>query len=106
MKAQTIQIDSIFTADGEIFPFDTIQSLTELFAGGEVSLASDTSMVRIILVDDVDIHYLVFEAYPLICDSLDYSFTDHCDETCALDDVAPYSLILQIINKEEIDGMV
>jgi len=100
MKAQTIQIDSTFTSDGEIFPFDTIQALSELLADGEVSLSSDTSLVRILFVDEDDIHYLVFEAYPLICESLDFSFTQHCDETCYLDQVHPYSLIIQVIDAE------
>jgi hypothetical protein len=48
MKAQTIQIDSTFTADGEIFPFENIEIISGLSAGGEVDLNSDTSQVRII----------------------------------------------------------
>jgi hypothetical protein len=63
-------------------------------------LNSDTSLVRIILVDEDDIHYLVFEAFPLICDSLDFAFTNHCDETCSLDQIHPNSLIIQVIDAE------
>jgi hypothetical protein len=100
IKAQTIQIDSTFTADGEIFPFENIEIISGLSAGGEVDLNSDTSLVRIILVDENDIHYLVFETYPLICDSLDFVFTNHCDETCSLDQIHPYSLIIQVIDAE------
>jgi len=60
----------------------------------------DTSLVRVILEDEYGIKYLIFEAYPLICEDLDFSLKDYCDETCFLDQLRPYSVIIQVIAAE------
>ncbi|MBP6872379.1 MAG: hypothetical protein KBC43_10270 [Bacteroidales bacterium] len=98
MKAQTIQIDSTFSTDAEIFPFENIELISELLIEGDVELSSDTSLVRVILEDENGFRYMVLEAYPLICPENDYTVQDHCDETCALDMVNPASVIIQIID--------
>ena len=45
MKAQTIQIDSTFSTDAEIFPFENIELISELLIEGDVELSSDTNLV-------------------------------------------------------------
>ena len=52
LQAQTIQIDSLFTTDGEIFPFGTNDTIFGLSISGHVTLSSDTSLVRVILTDN------------------------------------------------------
>ncbi|MBW6459419.1 MAG: T9SS type A sorting domain-containing protein [Bacteroidales bacterium] len=98
--AQTIQIDSTFTSYGEIFPFQGIETITGLTANGNVNLHHDTSLVRIILEDEYGYQYMVFEAYRLICHDSGFSFSHHCDETCYLDEIRPYSLIIQVIDAD------
>jgi len=39
MKAQTIQIDSLFTSDGEIFPFENIDKISSISLDGYVELS-------------------------------------------------------------------
>jgi len=98
MKSQTIQIDSTFTTDAEIFPFENLELISELLIEGDVELSSDTSLVRVILEDENGFRYMVLEAYPLICPEIDFTVQDHCDETCALDMINPASVIIQIID--------
>ena len=43
--AQSIQIDSTFTTDAEIFPFENIELISELLIEGDVELSSDTNLV-------------------------------------------------------------
>ncbi|MEA3477127.1 MAG: hypothetical protein U9R60_03040 [Bacteroidota bacterium] len=66
MKSQTINIDSTFTADAEIYPFSPDDTITGLSIGGSIELNSDTSLVRVILVDEDYNEYMVYEAYPMI----------------------------------------
>lgn len=100
-NSQTISIDSTFTEDGEIFPFDTTQAIYGLsIQSGSVTLFSDTSLVRIILVDTLYNEYMVYEAYPLIVTDSNFSINDVCDETCYLNGLHPFSIELQVVDAE------
>jgi hypothetical protein len=66
MTAQTIYIDSTFTTDGEIFPFEPNDTIYGLSISGSVTLSSDTSLVRVILTDEAGQEWMVYEAYPMI----------------------------------------
>jgi hypothetical protein len=98
MMAKTIQIDSIFTSSGEIFPFGEIGMISGISLNGSVELNNDTSLVRVILKDRYGVQYMIFETYPLISQVRDYYFSDTCDETCFLDQIRPYSIIIQVID--------
>jgi len=100
LSAQLIQIDANFTSDTVIYPFSGIDKITELSMEGSVTLNHDTSLVRIILQDDFGLQFMVFELYPLICPGLSLSVKEHCDETCALDQIKPVSLIIQLIDAD------
>jgi hypothetical protein len=65
---------------------------------GDAHLHNDTSLVRVILEDTSGVQYMILEAYPLICNDNYFAFTNHCDETCFLDQANPYALIIQIID--------
>jgi hypothetical protein len=95
-QAQTIQIDSTFSSNSEIFPFGTMGTVYGLSLSGSVTLNSDTSMIRIILVDDQFNEYLVYEAYKYISPTSPFSFSNECDETCYSNGFAPYSLQIQV----------
>ncbi|MCK9401351.1 MAG: T9SS type A sorting domain-containing protein [Bacteroidales bacterium] len=98
MKAQTIQIDSLFTSDGEIFPFGPNDTIYGLSISGSVTLLSDTSLVRVILTDNAGHEWMVYEAYPLIVTYTAFNIEEECDETCFLDQLLPYSIIIQVID--------
>jgi hypothetical protein len=98
LSAQEIQIDVTFTSDTVIYPFDGIDKITELSMEGSITLNNNTSLVRVILQDDFGFEYMVFESYALICPGLSRSVKEYCDETCAIDQVNPVSLIIQLID--------
>lgn len=98
MVAQTIQIDSLFTTDGEIFPFGPNDTIYGLSISGSVALLSDTSLVRVILTDNSGQNWMVYEAYPMIVTDTASDFEHECDETCFLNTFIPYSLNIQIID--------
>jgi hypothetical protein len=97
MTAQTIQIDSTFTSDGEIFPFGPNDTIYGLSISGHVTLSSDTSLVRVILTDNAGNEWMVYEAYPMIVNNMDFDIEEECDETCFLEEFYPHSLKIQII---------
>lgn len=80
--AQTINIDSTFTSGTEIYPFSQVDSIYGLNLTGHITLNSDTSLVRVILVDENFNKYMVYEAFPLITTKMDFDIEDACDETC------------------------
>jgi hypothetical protein len=98
MKAQTIQIDSTFTSDGEIFPFSPNDTIYGLSISGSVSLHSDTSLVRVILTDIYGQEWMVYEAYPMIVTDTAFDIVEECDETCYLNCIIPYSIQIQLYN--------
>jgi hypothetical protein len=97
---QEIQIDLTFTSDTVIYPFENIETISELTMDGNVEFFSDTSMVRLILEDENGNQFMIFESYPLISTGSYVTASRYCDETCALNDVNPYSLEVQIIRGE------
>ncbi len=100
-NTQTISVDSMFTSDGEIYPFDTTQAIYGLHIDCDsVTLFTDTSLVRIILVDTFYNEYMVYEAYPLIVSDTFFDVSNVCDETCYLNGIYPYTLEIQLIGAE------
>lgn len=61
IKAQTIIIDSTFTQDGIIFPFNQNDTIYGLSISGSVELFSDTSLVRVILSDQNGNEWMVYD---------------------------------------------
>ncbi|MCF8228444.1 MAG: T9SS type A sorting domain-containing protein [Bacteroidales bacterium] len=98
IKSQTITIDSTFTSDAEIFPFNQNDTINGLRISGSVTLNSDTSLVRAIFTDDLYDEYMIWEAYPLIVSQKSFSFENVYDETYCLEKLDPYSIRIEIIN--------
>jgi len=98
MKAQTIHIDSLFTSDGEIFPFEPNDTIYGLSISGSITLLSDTSLVRVILTDNNGNEWMVYEAYPFILPNWEIEITECADETKFRQVFNPHSLKIQIIN--------
>jgi len=65
---------------------------------GGINLLSDSSLVRVVLIDPNGNHYLVFESYPLITSENSFDTLDASDETTFLDGVVCDSLRIDIIN--------
>ena len=96
VKAQFIQIDSTFTADGEIYPFEPGDTIYGLSISGTVHLFSDTSLVRVILSDSSGNEWMVYEAYPMIVEDTEFEIEEECDETCYLNEFKPFHNLIRL----------
>ena len=105
-SAQIIHIDQTFTSDTSFKPFTGSTQVYSLKIDCKVELFSDSSLVRVILIDDRSSHYLIYEAYPLISHSTSFSINDACDETCFMDGIFPDSIRIEIINAQIAIGIL
>ena len=90
----------VFTLD--LTPTQGFDPKLEPFYGvhlsGSLKLRSDTSLVRIILVDSASIEHLVYETYPLIVSNTSYSLAGVCEETCFLGPLNDAALRIELID--------
>lgn len=66
------------------------------FIDADISLNGDDSFARVLLVGQDAKEYLVYEANPLTADSMAFSVTKACQETCILDGMTPASIKIQL----------
>lgn len=98
LNAQVIQINQTFSSDTIITPFTGSEPIYSLSMSGGINLLSDSSLVRVVLIDIYGNHYLVFESYPLITLENAFDTISASDETTFLDGVICDSLRIDIIN--------
>lgn len=96
--AQIIPINQVFSSDTTFSPFTGNHTVYSFKISCDAELYSDSSLVRIILIDQSSNHYLVYETYPLITLTDKPSAGGACDETCFMDGVIPDSIRIDIIN--------
>ena len=99
-KAETsnFRVDEKYTSDSRI-ELSNQKSLSSLAISGKIKLTDSKSLVRIILITKA-YEYLVYEAYPLIADKLDFSIDKVCEETSLLNNEEPIELIVIVRNAE------
>jgi hypothetical protein len=91
-----INIGKDFTSDAVVYPFNS-DTLYGIGINGNVVLNSDTSIVRVILVDTMSLkEYLVFESYPMLDTGMSLTFSSECDETCFLDGFIANAIKIQV----------
>lgn len=95
--AQTIHIGGNYDADTLIQPFNG-QKIYQLQVFGKVKLHSDTSLLRVVMVDQYGDDFLVYETYPLITANDTFNIVAGCDETCYMSGLIATSLRIDIIN--------
>jgi|GEM_PF-333994 len=98
IAAQVIQIGETFSSDTVFQPVSGSQPVYSLHLYGSVQLYSDSSLVRVVLVDTYGSHFLIFETYPLITDTNTFAITSGCDETCFLNGIIPDSIRVDILS--------
>jgi Leucine-rich repeat (LRR) protein len=93
---QITGVDQLFTKTSQIEPFTDDTPVGGLAISGQFSLHSDSSLIRIILLDDRNNEYLVFESYALLADSGTFSIEQFGEETLLLNQVIASSIRLEI----------
>ena len=86
-----IDVDTTFSCNAHIEPFKDQKPISGLAVSGEIILHSDSSLVRIILMDNKYNEYLIYETYPVLAGSSQFSLNEVCEESCLLDNVRSFS---------------
>ncbi|MFH1298186.1 MAG: C1 family peptidase [Bacteroidota bacterium] len=98
LHAQVIPINQTFSSDTILTPFSGSTPVYSVNISGGVNLLSDSSLVRVVLIDTYGNHYMIFESYPLITHENAYDTLHASDETTFLDGVICDSLRIDIIS--------
>jgi len=93
-----VQINQTFSSDTILAPFSGSTPVYSLSMSGGVNLLSDSSLVRVVLIDTYGNHYMVYEAYPLITLENAFDTLNASDETTYLDGAVCDSLRIDIIS--------
>ena len=93
-----IEIDTLFQASAELEPFTSKASVSGVAFTGEITLHSDSSLVRIILADNLYNEYLIYEAYPILTGPGTFPVYEAAEETALLDNVIPERAIIEIVD--------
>jgi len=75
-----------------------IKKISGLAISAEIRLNSDTSLIRIILLDEEYNEYLVYEIFPLLGGENSISIENVCEETSQLNNITPLSLKFEIVD--------
>jgi hypothetical protein len=93
-----ISLDTIIHDNTHLFPFHTENTISGLALSGEITLHSNTSLVRIVLMDKNYDEYLIFETYPMLAGSRQFSVDRAGEETFLLKNISPYRVTFELIN--------
>lgn len=93
-----ISVDTTIENNTNLFPFQTENTISGLAISGKVTLHSDTSLIRIILVDDNHNEYLIYETYPILAGSIQFSVDQAGEETSLLNNIIPSRITLELVN--------
>ncbi len=81
-------------------PFSMAGIVSGICISGHVHFYSDTALVRVILTDQSGREYLVYESYPRLSGSTDFSIDSTADETFVMDQVTPVSIRFELTDAD------
>lgn len=94
---KTIAVNQTFTGTSQLFQFDgTIPNIYGMAIKADVSFDDEKSLVRIILTDQLNNEYLLYETYPLLETNTAFSIDNLGEETALLNAVKPQSLRIEV----------
>ena len=88
---------SLITSNSD-YALNMTTPVSGLAVGAEITLSSDDSLARIILVDKNSKEYLVYESFASLNGKSSFSVGSICEETCVLNNIVPDRLKIQTNN--------
>lgn len=93
-----ITLRQVITKDTEI-PFGVEIPISGMSVSGRVTFENDDeSYVRIVMKDDYNYDYLLYENYPLLADGMSVDFQNIAIETQQIDGINPKSIRVDLMN--------
>ena len=93
-----IPVNKYFPANEILKPFDSIHQISGLSISADIKLNSDTSLVRVILIDDSNREFLVYETFPLISGVPEFSVDSAGEETMVLHGIIPAAIRIELLD--------
>jgi len=91
-------VDTILTEDAQLEIFKSHVTISGLAFSGDLVLHADSSLIRMILVDERSNEYLIYEAYPILAGSNQFSIADIAEETSSLNQVIPNRVNVEFVD--------
>ena len=96
-----IELKKVLSKDSIIlFPSENKLSIDGISVSGTGKIFSDTSLIRIIVVDDKNNEYLIYESTILSDEIGKIQFFNRADETYLIESFVLQKVIIQLINAE------
>ncbi len=95
-ERKSLTFEQAFTADGQIQLNDLNAVYSLSIEDADIQLYNDSSLARVVLIDDAGNEYLVYEVYSLLAPQKSFSVTDSCEESCVLSSVKPSLLKIEV----------
>jgi len=93
-----ISLDTTITDNTSLTPFNPEITISGLTICGEIILHTESSMVRIILMDNNYHEYLIYEIYPILAGCRELFLDNEGEETSYLDNIIPMKIIIEQID--------
>ena len=93
-----IDLDMTITDNTHLEPFKSQMIISGLVFSGEITLHSDSSLVRIVLMDNNDSEYLIYEAYPILSGLRQFSVEEAGEETSLLKNITPSKVTVELVD--------
>jgi hypothetical protein len=93
-----IPVDQTLNKSTQLDVSDLITPISGLAITADISLHSDSSLVRLVLVDHHGDQYLIYETYPILAGSKQFSVAGAAEETASLYQVIPESLTVELVD--------
>ncbi len=93
-----IDFDTLLTENSLLEPFRSSMIISGLAFSGEIILRSDSSLVRIVLMDKNYNEYLIYETFPILSGSRQFSIQEAGEETSILNNIIPTRVSIELVD--------
>jgi len=93
-----IPVDRTINENTQLNISESNSPISGLAISGDISLYSDSSLVRLILVDHMGYEHLIYETYPVLAGATQFSVGGVAEETSSLNQVIPYMVTVELVD--------
>ena len=93
-----IPVDLSMNENTQLDISESQSTISGLAITADISLYSDSSLVRLILVDHYGYEYLIYETYPILAGLKQFSVAGVAEETSSLNQVIPLRVTVELVD--------
>ncbi len=93
-----IPVDLTMNENTQLNISESKSTISGLAITADISLYSDSSLVRLILVDHNGYEYLIYETYPILAGLKQFSVAGVAEETSSLNQVIPFKVTVELVD--------